>query len=417
MGLADWIKNIRVKNVEVKESGYNSEHVGLLETPVKLTDCNANELAVHVSEIFFPIDFIADRSSKLRFFIADKNGNEVKNTELNRFISNINPIQNISDYCYDYLFSLLSDGNAFTYKQVPSSYSNTKPGIGNISRIDVLKPSKLSITEWNNISRIDILELNSLIKKCEYYEVNGSKKTLNIDLLSVANVDSNLRTGSELMAKSPLFKCVRSINNLLAVYSARYNVYANNGAAGYLVKKTGGANDVMAATSNRDDILKDINERNGLTGKKNLYGISSVPIEFINTLVTIKELMPLEETLAAAIQIAGIYQIPANLIPRNEQAKYENQAEAEKSVWENTIKSLVDVFCANTTKDLTLDKAGYSIKADYSSVSALSTSLLAKEDEFSKRIDNLGKIAAINPELMSSVTSEIDKILQYYGTK
>jgi hypothetical protein len=130
------------------------------------------------------------------------------------------------------------------------------------------------------------------------------------------------------------------------VYSARYNVYKNNGAAGYLVKKNVSENGVMAAVNpvDRDAMLKDINDRNGLTGKKNLYGISSIPIEFINTLVSIKDLVPFEETISDAIQVAGVYQIPANLIPRPEQAKYENQLESEKAAWENSIKSMVNVF-------------------------------------------------------------------------
>ena len=45
--------------------------------------------------------------------------------------------------------------------------------------------------------------------------------------------------------------------------------------------------------SKRDEIINDINERNGLTGSRNIWGISGIPIEFVKTLATINELMPM----------------------------------------------------------------------------------------------------------------------------
>lgn len=403
----------RVKTVDI----YSHEHKGILEAPVKLTDENASTLARSVSELYFPIDFIADRASKLRYFIEDKNGNEVTNTEITRFITKPNPLQTFSDYVYQYLFNLYADGCVTTYKQVPSTYTS-KPNITNISRSDILDVDNLEIAEYTNISQLDISNLTDLIRAVKYTDINGKSAIINKDLLTITNIDASRRCGSSLFSQSPLFKANKAVNNLLAVYSARYNVYVNNGAAGYLVKKNVAENGVMAAVNpqDRDSMIKDINDRNGLTGKKNLYGISSIPMEFINTLVTIKDLMPHEETLLNAIQIAGVYQIPANLIPRTEQAKYENQSESELSVWENTIMSAVNNMCEVLTKDFTLDAKGFKIKADYSGVSAMGANKVKKEDNYSKRLDNLAKIAAISPEKTSEVQKEIDKILNDYAT-
>ena len=121
--------------------------------------------------------------------------------------------------------------------------------------------------------------------------------------------------------------------------------------------------------TDREATLKDINDRNGITGNRNLWGISSVPIEFINTLADIQRLMPFEETLEDAIKIAATYQLPSVLVARKDQSTFDNQKEAERSVWENTMMSVVDTVASYFTKVWMLE--GIQIKADYSTVSAL----------------------------------------------
>lgn len=240
-----------------------------------------------------------------------------------------------------------------------------------------------------------------------------------LDQYSLTSIDANKRSNSRLLAISPLFKSQRNINNLLATYSARYNVYANNGAAGYLVKKPVNSNDMAAIVdpATRESMLADINNRNGITGRRNFWGISSIPIEFINTLSTIKDLMPFDETLANAIQIAATFQIPSTLVPRVDQSKYNNLEQGETSVWENALISIVDSMCTDLTKTLKLSEVKYSIKADYSNVSALNKNAETKEIETGKRLENLKLIKEISPERASEIDIEITKILQEYGTK
>lgn len=415
MSLLDKLRSKRIPNVEIVEKTsdyYDVQRVGSLEFPDRLTDLNAFTLANTVSELYNPIDFLADRASKLRFYIADKNGVEVENTELNRFINNINPFYSFSDLFYQSIFTYLADGNIHHYTGVSSMYK--KVNASSISRIDVLNPTELSIQEFCNISTLKSISLNDLIKRIEYCETgsNYADRFLEIEKYKLYTYDMTRRTDSLLLSKSPLNHAFRSINNLLATYSARYNVYANNGAAGYLSKKTAGNGGIDSMLTNRDDMLKDINNRNGITGNRNFWGISSVPIEFVNTLGTIKDLMPFEETLEDSIKIASIFQIPANLVPRKDQSTFNNQLEAERSVWENTLMSIVDTVCSYFTKSFVLDKIGYQIKADYSTVSALKTNDVQIEDLRAKKIANLKLIKEISPE--TNIQPQIDLILKEY---
>jgi hypothetical protein len=370
--------------------------IGNIIIPEKLTDRNAFILANSVAELFFPIDFYADRISKLRFFIANKSGEEVTNTELIRFVTLINPLYSNSDLVYQYVFSLLSDGNASNYIQSPSAYSDKPLSVNNIERWDVLRPDYLTLDEYNNLSTLEIIDYASAIKRAQYCESGYTNKYLKLNSLKIHNYSSRKRNDSIIFSKSPQFAANKSIDTLLAVYSARYNVYANNGAAGYLARKSSSntadsmqMEAIMNDIGNRQKILDDINNRNGLTGKKNIWGISGVPIEFVKTLATISELLPLDETLESSIKIAGIFQIPPVLVPRKDQSTYDNQENAEANVWENGILNMVSTVEQNLTKLFGIDKTGYVIKADVSNVSCLNQNESDLEDLKTKKLANL----------------------------
>jgi hypothetical protein len=403
VGLLDFLKRTHIPHVDVvsNDSAYDATTVGTIDIPDKLTDTNAFTLANTVAEIYFPIDFIADRISKLRFFIADKNGTEIGKTELNRFITDINPLYSFSELVYQFVFSYLADGNVIKYLGVPSALG--KATVNNITRLDILEPSLVDLREYDNISILDVNSLNELIYTAKYYDAGVNGKSLIVDNLSITNIDSTRRAtastysgrvGSLLLSKSPLFKCYRSVNNLLATYSARYNVYVNNGAAGYLVRKTGAGNVLgdIADGLTRKEMIKDINDRNGITGARNLWGISSVPMEFINTLADIQKLMPFEETLEDSIKIAGVFQIPPELVPRKDQSTFSNKNTSERSVWENAIMSISDMVAEDLTKTFFIDKTGNKIMCDYSTVSSLNESEKDAADSIKSKVETYGKL-------------------------
>lgn len=411
--LSNWLG--KTKGIDYyEEPGYKSSNIGTIEIPDRLTDKNCFTLANTVTEIYQPIDFYADRGSKLRRFIADKYGNEIPNSEYNRFLTDINPLYSLSDLYYQYIFSYLADGNGITYVNVPKSYKTVSANT--ISRLDVLQPDLVEIDEYTNISPLNIKSLNELIKRIRYSQLVGAYEVLDLNRVRIDTIDQTRKQYSLVLAKSPIYKAKRSVDNLLATYSARYNVYANNGAAGYLVKKQNNSGNLseIVDPATRESILKDINDRNGITGKRNFWGISSVPMEFINTLAHIKDLMPFEETLEDSIKIASVFQIPSELVPRKDQTTFNNKSEAERSVWENGLMSMIDTADYNFTLALYLDKVGLQIKSDYSSVSALSNNETVEEDLKAKKLANLKTILELNPE-NADARKQIDLIVLSYG--
>ncbi len=166
--------------------------------------------------------------------------------------------------------------------------------------------------------------------------------------------------------------------------------------------------------ADRSDIIRDLQEREGITGKtRQMIAISGVEIGFINTLANIKDLMPFEETLEDAIKIASTFQIPAILVPRADNPTFNNQIEAERSVWENTLTNVANTIAQFFTDTYKLSSVGLQIKPDFTSVSALKANEDVVETLIQKKIANLQSLAAAGID----TTEEMNKIYTSYGTR
>jgi phage portal protein BeeE len=360
---------------------------------IKFDQSNAYELANTIAEIFIPIDAIAERCSSLKYDIIDVNTKEVITPQgnLKRLLNSPNPLDRFSDIIYQSIFAELADGNSYVYTKTADSIVN--PTYDNISNIWVLKPNVTKPVLHKEISNPFLMkqvsDLVDYYKTFFFYEHRIKPRYV----LHTANLGIT-QTGT---GRSPLFACEKNINNILAVYQARYNVYAKNGNAGILAKAPvgGGGASLQEAIDpvTRDTMLKDLQDRNGLVGDKNFIGMSSVPLQFIKTLGTIKELEPFDETLENAIKIAGVFGVNKELLPKKDNATFSNQTIAEKSFWQNVIKA----FAYDTAKSL--NKIYYlpdnwTFMPNFTGIEALQEDKKAGLEADGLFIDNLDKLKA-----------------------
>ena len=255
---------------------------------IKFDQSRAYELANTIAEIFIPIDAIAERCSNIKYDIINRTTQEIitPTGNLKRLLDTPNPLDKFSDIIYQEVFSKLSDGNSYFYTKTADSIVN--PTYDNISNIWVLRPNVTVPVLKKEISNPFLMksmgDIVDSYKTFFFYEHRLQPRYI---LHNTALGITQSGTG-----RSPLFACEKNINNILAVYQARYNVYAKNGNAGILAKAPvgGGGASLQEAIDpiTRDTMLKDLQDRNGLIGDKNFIGMSSVPLQFIKTLGTIK---------------------------------------------------------------------------------------------------------------------------------
>lgn len=185
--------------------------------------------------------------------------------------------------------------------------------------------------------------------------------------------DVTLGSGvNHLDGRSRLETLKYPISNLMAVYEARNAIYLKRGAIGAIVsKKTDQSGSVSLTRAEKDQIQKDYIENYGFSASKNTALITNVPIDYIRFNMSIEELMPFEETLADAVQIAGEYNVPAVLIPRKDQATFSNQDAAEKSFYENTIIPEANNFCKALNSFLGLENDGLYLDVSFGHIPVL----------------------------------------------
>lgn len=353
---------------------------------------NAYATAKSLAEIFIPIDIISDRVGSVEYKYTDIEGVEVEKVPENvkRLLSRPNAFQTLSQLVYQMQFSDLAQGGCYNHTAFAGKTKKTDL----IDGLFCIEPDKIM-----PIFKKSIPENTFLID--DYSELVSGWVAWHFGKVQLLPEDVKLfitgSIGDDLLPESPLKSVARNINNLYAVYSARYKNYINNGNAGILTRKV--PNDGLAnlADNNdvRNEIINEMNAREGIVGNKNFIGISSHELNFIKTIGTISELEPFKETVVDLITIGAALNVDKDLLPREDGTTFTNKREAEKQLWQNTIIPFAQTKAEQLTKLLLLTGSGFKITADYSNVPILQEDLKTNVEIALLEIQKIERLSAL----------------------
>lgn len=351
-----------------------------------------------VPEVFWPIDFIASRIAGANFVVKRTNDDSVVwrlSHPVNGILANPNCLMGWYEFIYNHFVYKLATGNAFV-----------RAAMGDHLSADALK-WKYCDTYWNLPSpRVHIEPKNMFsvplfgcvpngvddIIKC-YRLAFSTKAVEQIPTYQVWHDRDGLpyyggRVGF-LKSLSRLAPLKKPIGNIIAVYAARNVIYVKRGGVGFIVSQMQDKSGAVAMTKNeKEKFLEELTTTYGLGEGQFPFGVSSFPLGFVRTNLSISELQPFDETLADAIAIAGAFGIPSVLVPRKDQSTFSNQASAEKAVYSSVIIPLAKRFCKDFTTFLRMEDGGskYYLDCDFSGVDCLQEGL--KEAEEVKKLVN-----------------------------
>ncbi len=379
MGLFDWLNINRKKETDLKNNWvqvYDDKsvfyHVNNLLAPnkiVKYNNYNSLLIANSLSEVFIPIDFIAERVAGVEYKVRNKKSKlpiEKLPIDLQKLIDRPNYLNSFSELVYQIVFSELACGGSYIVSKVPEHFKGKS--YDRISNIFVLNPD---LTEPNLLRTIpnplSATEISELIEYYKTYFLVDLKVTTDETHLNLIN-----RPNDVMRPVSPLMSVEKNINNLLAVYSARYNVYEKNGTAGIVYRDdNGGANNLLEATNpvTRQEILDDLQNKNGITGSRNFTGISQYKLGFLETLGKIKDLEPFAETEADALAIGAVYGVDKEMLAYAKGTTFTNKKDAEKNIWNSKVipyawdisRTLTKVFYLPNDLEFYPDLSGVSV--------------------------------------------------------
>lgn len=383
-------------------------------TPDKLDLNNGYIVGSELSEVFFCVDTIAEKVASLfsNVYIVNSAGSERPlPSNLKKLFSKPNIFdKSITDLIYNFVFSELTDGNGYIYFKCPEGSERVTKE--NVQAIMMLDPTEVEIKLKG--SERDYLTAAKISDYIKHYKdlISGDEIKPEFILHSKSYIRN--RTKTDFRGLSPLYAAKRNVDNLLAVYSARNNVYVNNGVA-YIITpdKPASGNDPEAIVNpiNRDDIIRDMNNRYGLTGDKAIKAVSSIPLKGLNTLVTIKDLQPFDETDADFRAIAGVYGVDKDLLPLKEGTTFTNKEVAESKLWADTAIPMALDICQDFTQMFGLVNEKIMVRTD--NIGFLQAQRKTELESDKVEIENIKSLSEAGADV-ERINMLIDNILKKY---
>lgn len=345
-----------------------------------------------VAEIFAPIHAIASRVVSAIFELRRIKDDEVvyDNAYINKLLEQPNILQNFKQLLYEAVTYEYVTGKTFVFNNTPSTLSKDYK---NISSCSVLPSDEITIETHERIKLFTATLMSDVVKS--YILEKGTRNETSFgveDVLYRRAINLNWDS-KKIEGRSPLLSAEKAIANLIAVYKARNVVYVKRGAMGYWVsRKSDNSGMVALNEKEKKAARKELNEGMGLDGRKDTVGLTSAPIDFVKSSMSIQELMPFEETSADAAAIYGVLNVPYELAPKPKGETFSNQLTAERSFYQNTVIPLADSWMQSLSNEWGLRKWGYYLHANFSHIEVLQENKKENSDVFSNNVESYTKL-------------------------
>lgn len=334
------------------------------------SDANLITLYHSIPEIYSPIDAIARRVVS-----ADIQLKRIKDDEVvydykpwNDLYTAPNCMQTFKEWLYEAVTYKYVIGKNYAYRNVPETL---KAKFENIVALWNLPGDRVLPVYNYAVKLFQAVKISDVISKYELFDgINTGEYTtdsiLHSKSINLDWVDRRLR------GKSPLLAADIALCNLIAVYEARNVIYTKRGALGAIVsKKEDESGPVAMGSGDKKKVRDAFNEEYGVTGRRDLFPISEVPIEFVQFGMSIQELMPFEEATACMAAVYSVLNVPFDLAPNPKGSTFSNQAGSMRSIYTNVAIPEANTWMEGTTRFLGLDKIGYYLFADFSKIHEL----------------------------------------------
>lgn len=332
---------------------------------------NYIELFYCLPEVFAPIHEIASRVADANWQLTKDWNDEIdySNEQFNRLFSEPNPLMSSKQMIYQAVCYEVLTGRQFFFLNKPATLPEEFNSIitwGNLPAPQVIADMKRGVDAYS------ATEISDFINKYTVPNENGGNRVF--DAKNVFPViHFSLDKPHDFNCSNALIRgAEKPIKNLIPVYEARGVIYVKRGAMGFVVSaKTDADGTQSLSPKEKKEIRREYNNNMGITGSKDPIGVSSAPVEFVRTSMSIEELQPFDETLADAVAIYAVLRVPRHLVPSKDTSTYANAAADMKSFYGNVVQQIANRYAQIFTNGLGVKALRRSIKANFDHVPEL----------------------------------------------
>lgn len=327
--------------------------------------------------------------SNMALKLVDKEGNEVKDEDLQKLLNNPNFLQSQNEFLRQYKEQEQVYGNQFLYKNKPSRLNKYPVSIMPIS------PAQMQPVTTGRL--YDQTELTGVVKEYQYEEL-GNKRTFKVEDILWSKIND---LDSPLIGTSPLKSLQYPLTNTKYAYDYLNVISGEKGGIGLL--STAPAKDMAgslpsAMTTDEKKKLQSTFQNNYGIGTNNLgedkmrIHITDAPLTWTPMSYPTGQLLLLEQIDANFLTIIDHFGLNVNIFSSKNQT-FENVKNAIIQCYQDTIIPEADQFTQAFGKFIGIEEK-YKLVADYSHLSILQSDKSREAVTFSTASSALNQLVS-----------------------
>ncbi|MBV5329750.1 MAG: phage portal protein [Chlorobium sp.] len=370
----------------IRKAGINRSSINafsyqyLVDKPAWLSLSNASEYRKAVAEnpvLYGCIDILSTAASNGIKYLADLNGKTIPwssgKTGVKQakklFAERPNPLQSVKEFNYERTYMFFTFGNNYVYLNNPLETYDTD--ITTVKTMINLPSEFCTVLQTGKI--YDQVDIKGIIEKYSLINYTPAKEFSPDNIIHFNDINTS-NVGNSIIGTSRLENLRYPITNTQLAFEAMNVILKSRGMQGIIKANNKDATGTQiplnaAAKKEIDDTFK---SDYGLRDSQKQYLISYTDIDFIKTIMNSEELGIYKEFSNNAMIISNGFKVPPELYKTYMQgATFENQVQAERRLYQNTVIPLVENEDQYFTERLKMRDYGFELKTDFSHISCL----------------------------------------------
>jgi len=362
---------------------------------------------LEIPEVNSIINIKARAFSSMRLEVVSKTtGQPVKNNEpLVKALRNPNFFQSQKEFLMQTKLFQEIFGNEIIYFLSPVGFKN------NIKGMFTLPPYMCDIDEKERKP----FWMNPAWPQNVKYFVNWDGQRIelhNDEIIHINNSNVNIKPDNVFWGQSPMVSLQGCISNIRAAYEARNVLIENRGALGIL--SNSGTDGIGASLpldpKEKENVQKTWKNGYGLMKNKNQIIITSLPLKWQQMSIDADKLGLFEEVKLDTEKVCDVYGVPFELLANQKGTTFENQKQAEKRFYTNTVIPESDEWVAGLNRFFeTMDKS-WELKASFNHLDIFRDNEKDRAQSITVLINGLSKAYADGAITLDEYKAEMKKL-------
>jgi len=367
----------------------------LVDRPAWLSLSDASDYRKAVAQnpvLFGCIDILSSAAANGKKYLVDLEGDEIPWNEKKQgvenarklFVERPNPLQSIKEFNHERYYMFFTFGNNYIYLNNPLESFETD--IVTVQSMMNLPSEWITVKQTGKL--YDQVDIKGIIEL--YSRTNTNPPTeYDPDRIIHFNDINTSAVGNSIIGTPRLENLKYPITNTQLAFEAMNVILKSRGMQGIISANNKDATGTMIplAQPAKDEIDSTFKNQYGLREEQKQFLISYSDIRYTKTIMNSRELGIYDEFSNNAMIISNGFKIPPELYKTYTRgATFENQVQAVRRLYQDTVIPLVENEDQYYTDRLNMRKYGFELRTDFSHIQALQDAFQDKATALEKNV-------------------------------